>query len=312
VPSARYVDDLYIFYPDRAEAQKGLVELSRMLRKDGLHLNERKSKILPVAELVHEETELDRMFEEARQELQDLGWLAAEYGFIVAWGEDGDPEIAEVDLSELLGPDGAGDDDDEAGSLAAVELLYERVDADDSPIERIERFCLPILGTAGSTVALERALNGLRERPHLSQQYASYIRRVGRGEPEVTSRLEAVLRDIPLPYSWQRMWILGALTYLDEVSPRTVQLALQIAGDHSFSVGVRAIAVQLAAKHGNVAQRRAVRHLYEREPSEYVRSSILFASRYFPTAERKNCMRAWGGHGKVNPLIVKAVKETAV
>lgn len=42
--SARYVDDIYMGFPSEAKARQGLASLIETLRKDGLHLNEYKSK----------------------------------------------------------------------------------------------------------------------------------------------------------------------------------------------------------------------------------------------------------------------------
>jgi hypothetical protein len=300
-PSARFVDDIYLFYGSEIDARKGLTELARILRAEGLHLNERKTEIVASDALIHEETALDRLFDEAKDELDGYNWVSAVYGFVTAW------RIPD-DLSEREDIDEDGEAEIEGvGRLAAVELLYDRVDDEDAPVDRIERFCLPLLGASGSQRAIERAVRGIVRRPHLAQLYSSYLMKVARDNEEVTQQLEREFEFGTLAYDWQLMWLLGTLTYLGGVSRASVNRALRIAQDHSVPVPVRAMAVQLAARHGNVAQRRAVRTLYTAEPSEYVRASILFASRHFPTPERRTCLGAWGGHSDVNALTVRAV-----
>ena len=69
----------------------------------------------------------------------------------------------------------------------------------------------------------------------------------------------------------------------------------------------RAIAALFAAKHGSPTQKRTVRLAYESEPSVFVRSAILYASRYFTRAERKTCKKAWGAPNLVNALISQAL-----
>ena len=80
-PSSRFVDDMYIFHESLASARRGLVDLCRMLRHEGLHLNERKSGIHETHEILHEETIIDRMFEAARQEVEEEIFGVGMYGF---------------------------------------------------------------------------------------------------------------------------------------------------------------------------------------------------------------------------------------
>jgi len=305
--SARFVDDIYVFYSSEIEAQKGLTELARILRAEGLHLNERKTDIVACDALIHEETALDRLFDEAKDELDAYDWVSTVYGFVTAWRVTDDDDREDEPGHEHEDAQAGEPEIEGVGRLAAVELLYDRVDDEDAPIDRIERFCLPLLGASASPKAIDRAVRGIARRPHLAQLYSSYLMKVARDNEEVTEQLELELEFGTLAYDWQLMWLLGTLTYLGGVSRATVNRALRIAQDHSVPVPVRAMAVQLAARHGNVAQRRAVRTLYTAEPSEYVRSSILFASRHFPTPEKRTCLRAWGGHSDVNALTVRAV-----
>lgn len=67
------------------------------------------------------------------------------------------------------------------------------------------------------------------------------------------------------------------------------------------------MAAIFAAKHGVAQQKRTVRTSYEDEPSDYVRSAILFSSKYLTVVERRTCKRAWGGHNPINTLIAQTI-----
>jgi len=110
VPFIRYVDDIYLFYHSELEAKKGLVRLCRMLRDEGLNLNESKTDIIPTSELIAEETEIDLLFHAARQEITDTELelqVETPYGFETIWATYSDilPE-KEIELravKELYG-----------------------------------------------------------------------------------------------------------------------------------------------------------------------------------------------------------------
>jgi hypothetical protein len=291
VPSARFVDDLYIFYPSKPGAQKGMTELCKSLRREGLHLNDRKSQILETEKLIHEETQIDRMFNEAREELVGVFPGANWYGFQSIW------------LSE------ESESSEEEVTLHAVESLYQRIEEPDAPSNRIELFCLPILAEAGSEIAVQRALDGLVERPYLAKIYSSYLMRLIRVNPQIKNEMQRVLKEGDFSYDWQLMWPIAALLSTDRIERSTVTTVIRILCNHSCSVALRALSAIFVGKHGDPGQRRNLIQQYSNEPSDYVREAILFASRYFPASERRSCMSAWGGHSKVNALIARAVQK---
>ena len=294
VPFARYVDDLYIFYTSKPNAQRGMTELCRSLRREGLHLNDRKSQIMKSEDLIYEETQIDRMFDEARDELEARESIEDGYGFQSIWLEE---EEEEEELTE------------EEIELQAVESLYKKVDDPEVSSDRIEIFCLPNLAAVGSSIAVERSLDGILERPHLSKVYSSYLLRLAHYDPSIGSRLENILRDSDFSYDWQMKWPIAALLNLDNVDRTTVTRVIRILCDHSFSIALRALCAILIGKHGTPGQRRSLIQQYSNEPSAYVRSAILFSVRYFPPAERRNCLKAWSGHSKPNILVAKAVQK---
>ncbi|WP_375462024.1 reverse transcriptase domain-containing protein [uncultured Enterovirga sp.] len=183
VLSARYVDDIYIGFASEAGARKGLAGLIETLRKDGLHLNEYKSRIMPADEVIREETAIDRLFEEIRGEVADDESYAraSPYGFEVEWEDESDEEDEDRE-------------DDEDLQNAAVERLIENIDHYPTQADQIEKFCLPILRSAQSDSAVEHVLENLKEKPHQTRLYFSYISKFVRTNQDVVESLEALVR----------------------------------------------------------------------------------------------------------------------
>ena len=145
IPSVRNVDDLYLFYTSLPEAQKGLVNLCRILRDEGLNLNESKTKILQTDDLLAVETEIDRLFDEAKEEVRQatLAEVLTEeigYGFQSIW------VIEEEVLPE------------KEVELIAIEELYRKILGNVVEVEKIEKFCLPYLSQARNHIAVARSL----------------------------------------------------------------------------------------------------------------------------------------------------------
>jgi hypothetical protein len=294
ISSARYVDDIYMGFASEAEARRGLASLIETLRKDGLHLNENKSKIIPTEEVRNEETAIDRLFDEIREEIKDDDAYAraSPYGFEAEWEEDED--------------DTGHDDENDDLDNAAVERLMENIEDYPNHEDQIEKFCLPILRSAASDVAVDHVFQRLKDKPHQTRLYFSYISSFVRSETQVVTRLEALVGDETVS-DYQRMFLLAALLRARSVSRATVNTAIQWLQSPVVAKETRAMAAIFGAKHGVAVQKRAVRTSYENEQSDYVRSAILFSSKYLSVVERRTCKRAWGGHNLINTLISKAI-----
>ncbi|TAU80618.1 RNA-directed DNA polymerase (plasmid) [Rhizobium leguminosarum] len=297
IMSARYVDDIYMGFPSEAEARQGLAELIETLRKDGLHLNEYKSKIMPADEVIQEETAIDRLFDEIREEIEDDDTYnrASPYGFEVEWEDEDDEAEA-----------GNEDDDEEELENAAVERLMDNIGDYPNQEDQIEKFCLPILRSAQSESAVEHVLGKLKDKPHQTRLYFSYISTFVRTSQDVVGALEELVADDTVS-DYQRMFLLAALVRARTVSRPTVNTALQWLQNRRVAKETRAMAAIFAAKHGVAQQKRTVRTSYEDEPSGYVRSAILFSAKYLTAVERKTCKRAWGGHNPINTLIAQTI-----
>ncbi|WP_162787207.1 RNA-directed DNA polymerase [Notoacmeibacter marinus] len=295
--SSRYVDDIYMGFGSEADARRGLASLIETLRKDDLHLNEYKSRIMPALEVIKEESAVDRLFDDIRDEIVDdeAYERASPYGFEAEW-EDEDEK------------DNDAEDEDQVGELenAAVERLMENISEYAGYEDQIEKFCLPILRSAESDSAIEYVLENLKEKPHQTRLYFSYISKFTRTDHEVVGALQNLISDEAVS-DYQRMFLLAALLNAKTVRRSTVNTALQWLHNRSVAKETRAMAAIFAAKHGGPQQKRTVRTSYEDEPSDYVRSAILYASKYLTSVERKTCKRAWGGHNTINALIAKAI-----
>lgn len=296
IPSARFVDDVFLHFSEHGHAAHGLMQLIDRLRHDGLHLNEFKSGIRTAEELIREETELDRLFSRARDEIEaekeETEEIEFSYGFAPDWEleEEGEEE-EEVDIA-----------------TAAVIRLYESIEDFPEQSDKIERFCLPVLQAGSSQIAIDRALDGVVARPHLTSKYMPYLSRFVPESHEIVRQLESLLSSKKLTSDYQRMYLLAGLMKAKKIEQDTVKVTLQILGDARFAQPVRALAAIFGARHGTPQQRRAVRVAYENEASPYVRSAILYASRHFTNTERKVCVKAWGGHSAINALVAHALR----
>ncbi len=293
IPSARYVDDIYMGFDTEAEARQGLGKLIEKLRKDGLHLNEYKTGIRRSRDVLREETTIDRLFDEIREEVKDDQTYerASPYAFEAEWDEDD-----EVD----------DDENEDELENAAVERLMENIDEYEGQADKIERFCLPILRTANSDSAVDYVLEKLEEKPHQTRLYFSYLTTFVR-DSAVAAAMERLVDVNGSMSDYQKIFLLAALMRARGIGRPAVVAAVQWLQNPHVSREARAMAAIFVARHGGPTQKRAVRTWYESEQSDYVRSAILYSSRYLSAVERKTCKRAWGGHGPVNALISSAL-----
>lgn len=295
VQSVRFVDDIYTFHHSESAARRCLGDVCGLLRSQGLHLNEAKTRIMKAADAVYEETEIDRRFELAKQEMRNTLTRYEEYsedddyGFQSTWVDEIPPTETEVELH-------------------AMEDLYGLVEQEEVAPEKIERFCLPVFGLTRNPIGLNRALPGVVDRPHLAREYCRYLKVFARDNDEVRRGLEHLLTSEGNSYDWTLVWPIAALMGLPHVDPNTITVALRLVRDRNLHDGVRGLAACLVAQHGTGAQRGVLRSEYGRESSEYVRAALLYAARYFPAEERRSCLRAWSGHSTTNALVAEAVQ----
>lgn len=311
VPSARYVDDLYIFVDSVDSAEHLLRKLIPELRSYDLVLNEAKSKIIPATALHSEEPDLEALFEAAVQEVSDQIQdedFDADYGFQADWDDDGymsgeEPTVA----SEPLGTESDGEDDLEASQplhLAATKVLFDSIDSYPGAEENIERFCLPLFSRCESDYAVNHVIEAFKKRPSMSQIYSAYLSGF-LDQSDVSTFLASVLTENAL-MDWQRMWILAALMRSRKPSDVSIKASFDIASDGNRHEALRAAAAIFVGEHGNHSRRNALRTLYPKVPA-YVQSAIYFSSRVWAGVEKTNAKAAWGALNPVNQLLTKAV-----
>lgn len=292
VSSCRYVDDIFVFFECEKDAKKFLTTICAHLRREGLNLNEAKTSIVDSDQIVHEETEVQKLFIEARREvvtqlpsLDNRG-----YGFTGEW-----TFLDVIDNDRLL-------------NLHAINRLYEARNHFREKTEAIDKYCLPVLAAAKSDVALKDAFRGILERPHLAREYCQYLSAFLDKE-KLVKELSKRIESTALIYESQRMWLIACLLQLKEDTNHGSDECLRLLRQREFGASVRALAALYVGAHGTASQRRILRQQYQNEESSYVRSAILYAAKYFPKNERDTCIRSWGAHSTTNSLIASVVKK---
>jgi len=296
IPSVRYVDDFYTFYRTPRDALINKIQLSSWLRTDGLNLNEAKTDVYKVEDLIQEETEIDRMLESAKEEaFAELNRIDF-YSSTISWDflyEDIVPEEAEVSLPKL----------------EATKLLFNQKDVSPKTRDKIDRVCLTIFTAAKDDIAVDYVLKQFSSKPHMAQIYAKYLLPFIKQEEEICERVERIFSTKDLIYEYQIHWIYALLMFSSRISNNTVITAIRHLRDVSRSEIIRAVSAVFIGKFGGPAQRRLLRTHYQNEASSYVRAAIIYALKHFPKSERDTYFRAWGGHDEIYPLVINAAKQ---
>jgi hypothetical protein len=293
-PSARYVDDFYIGFQTELDAKIFLNGMIERMRKVGLALNPMKTRICASQELLFEHREVDRLFGEARDEVEAARDLVENggYGFQGDWINSDDVEEAIAD----------GLDEE----LLAVRALLDYPDETQELAEKIDRFALPYLRAAGDDYGVERAFNGLTHRPHLTRQYFSYLNHFARIHPDVRLRIEGLIRANGFHLDYQRMYHMAGIMACNTVSADAVAHVMSWFRNRRIGGHTRAIAAVFACKFGTARERREIRAAYDEEVP-YVQAAILYSSQFFTVAEKRTMKTAWKGHSDLNALISAAI-----
>lgn len=306
VPSARYVDDVYIFVKSYDEADRIFNALQSEMRSYDLIFNEAKTYILPKNLLVTEEPDLENLFEGAIKEISDQikgEEVSDDYGFQMDWEDEDlfeDQESADDDDEE------GNEDADEDVELRATELLFDSVSDYPGHEESIERFCIPIFQRVGSEYAIEYVKIFFDDRPSMTQIYASYLSNFVDREDVSVFLIRELGNDV---YSdWQCMWILAALLQSADIDQSAVRSAYSLLTDANRHEGLRAVAAIFVGKFGDFARRRSLISFYPR-CSEYLKSAIYFSTMYWGTVEKRTARSSWGAQGLLNRLITEGFEK---
>ncbi|WP_299297445.1 reverse transcriptase domain-containing protein [uncultured Tateyamaria sp.] len=293
-PSARYVDDIYIGFDNELGARSFLVDFIESLRSVGLTLNATKTRICRSSELLFEQREVDTMFQAARGEVETTRDLIEEgaYGFQGDWINSDDYEEA---INEGLDTE-----------LLAVRALIAYDYPDEELAEKIDRFSLPYLRASGDDFGVERAFQGLEQRPHLIRHYFSYLNHFARTNPDVQERIEALIVRNGFYLDYQRMYYMAGVLTCQNVASETVAQVMTWYRNRSVGRHTRALAAIFTCKFGSARERREVRATYSNE-DPYVRAAILYGAQFFTNAEKRTMKTAWNGHSELNSLIAAAI-----
>ena len=295
IPSARYVDDIYIFVGSVDEADELLRQLIPFLRSYDLSLNEVKSTVMPKSALFSEEPDLEQLFSSAVAEISaqiDDDSSDTDYGFQKDWDYEDD--------------ENEEDDDDEFDlELEATQALFDSVDDFPGHEETIERFCLPLFTKAESNYAVSYVLDQLKRRPSMSQIYSAYLGKFVKDDTNVSAKLVEVLKDQTL-FDWQKQWIIATLMQAGQADNEAVKVVMSLLNDANRHDALRAVAAMFVGRFGDHDRRKALFGIYK-SVSEYVQLAIYFSSRSWPAVERKNARDSWGGHSEVHKLMSKGL-----
>lgn len=293
-PSARYVDDIYIFVESVEAADYILRSLIPFLRSYDLVLNEAKSVIIPKAALITEEPDLQELFNKAVEEIANQveeDDFDADYGFQTKW-EDDEPDDQEEDSDKL--------------ELAATKVLFDSLGDYAGHEENIERFCLPLFAKAASNYAVDHVIDAFRRRPAMSQIYASYLSKF-LSDDAIRTTLLALLSDVALT-DWQKMWTLAALMQVIPSNELPIKAAFTILKDANRHEALRAVAAIYVGRYGDLSRRKSLITIYS-SVSNYIQAAIYFSSRAWPAVERANVKASWSGHTPLNNLMMIAISK---
>jgi hypothetical protein len=295
VPSARYVDDIYVFLKSVDEGEKLLRAIIPALRSYDLVLNEAKSSIMPKGALVTEEPDLEQLFADAFNEVSsqvDDEKLTTDYGFQSEW-EDEEEQYENLDEETL--------------ELEATKVLFDSISDYPGNEENIERFCLPLFAAAGSDYAVDHVMSSFKKRPSMTQIYCAYLARF-LTSPAQTLML-VMLQDKSL-FDWQKMWLLAGLAQQKKGEDTVVKAALDVLKSADSHDALRAVAAIYVGRFGDHTRRTALRSLYS-SVSNYVQAAIFYSSQKWPSAERATAKASWSGHGVLHELLMPVASSGA-
>lgn len=296
IPSIRYVDDFYTFYNTPREALFNKIRLSSWLRPDGLNLNELKTDIFPVKELIQEETEIDKMLESVKEEVSTQLDREDFYQSTISWDviyEDVIPDETEVSTPELE---------------KTKHLFNQTVDSPKTR-NKIDRVCLTAFIAAKDEAAVDYVLRQFVSQPHMAQIFAKYLQLFVNKNESICEEVEKIFSSEDLIYDYQLHWVYALLMFSKRVKRGTVVSALRHLQNARRSDVIRAVSAIFIGRFGDTAQRRVLRTHYDNEASPYVKAAIIYSLKHFPKTERDTYFRAWRGHDEIYPLVIDAAKK---
>jgi hypothetical protein len=296
----RYVDDIYIFSNSEYDLQKLIVNICKIMREQNLFINENKTIFTETKKIVRQQQEFGQIFtkinfmfdsliDEERSAIAALG-----YGFQRDW----DDEEENLNVNTING-----------FRVDVIEELYNSKSDAKYQKDTIIKFCLPLLSKAKSRVPFRNIKNDLKEYPHLTKYFASYLATIDKDDSDVTHLIEEILIENHFIFEYQQMWMFATLLYRETISENALRLCTRYLQKKDIHESIRSICAIILSKMGNGRTKKIVRDEYDNEPSPFVRASILYCSRYFRSDERRAMKIAFGSTGYLNIFISEALKN---
>jgi len=193
--------------------------------------------------------------------------------------------------------------------IDAVEELYKMKNTAKYQKETIIKFCLPLLTKFKSELPLLSVKDDVSKYPHLTKYFAQYLATIDRNNESINQILEKTIFQNCFVFEYQQMWLFSTLLYRRKVSKKMLQLCANYFLNKQAHDSIRAICAIILSSKGSGHDKKLLRDEYNNEPSIFVKSAILYCTRYWGSDERHACKIAWGTNNFLNELIIEALKK---
>ena len=256
-------------------------------------MNESKSDVIPSDTAVQEQSELDALFEAAREQVfQDiLEDVESGYGFQDPWNPIDEPETDESIESEAL-----------------IKLWAERSNVSIGKRDRLDRFCISAFMRLRSDEAVATVLAELGNRPHLTRTYCTYLEKFIRDDPAIQSALCQFLSGSTF-YDSELQWPIAALLALDAIPQDTVAAALGVLKDRARSQELRAACAILIGRFGNGPSKAVLRGHWDEEYSIHVKAAMVLTCMFLGREEKRTLLTHWGSQSPLFAMIAAATRK---
>jgi hypothetical protein len=292
----RYVDDIRVFCSSEVEAKKGVVDLSRLLRRRGLNLQSAKSRIYSAAAARREIEEVTAAVKEVR---------AAFITDVVNETGVGDPYMSVRQADEIL------DENPEEAPLEVIRHAYQTyiVERPDRFNATLFRFLINRLGKQRDSFASEHCVGQLEPHPEETEPILRYLGSVGPGE-DVERQIIELMRSRRMVYQYQLYQIIEWF-YERPVSPAEalVDTARVIAFDQSAPRYLRTVCRALLGKYGVSADLERMALLYDETTDPSERVEIICSIRRLEHGRRNALLARFERDGEINRRAARWVRS---
>src|SRR5207247_1993185 len=134
----------------------------------------------------------------------------------------------------------------------------------------------PLFSKSGSDYAVEHVMDSFKKRPSMAQIYVSYLAKFI-DEDEAYEFLLDVSQDRAL-VDWQTMWVLAALSQVENADDAAVKGALDLLKDANRHEALRGVAAIYVGRFGDHTRRKGLISIYP-SVSNYIQAAIYYSSK---------------------------------